>query len=234
MESARAGLAKHASLLTTGAVCTLLIPLFYVVEVFTFSGIPDTAEGWLKMFARSRVEGLFYINALDIVSVSLMIVMIVALYRVFTAASPSLSSAAAPLGIVGVAVFLASRWDMTLGSLHLGELYATAETQERRDALVAATEAIGAPGQATPLSSGFLLVAVATLLFAFAMLRSGAPWRVAGIAGVVAGGFIILANVAVALAPNASTALMVLGGPGLLVFWISTGIALLKVGRYER
>jgi hypothetical protein len=233
MDSARAGVARHASLLTAGAICTFLIPLLYVVEVFTFSGMPEDAEGWLKMFARSRVEGLFYINALDIVSISLMIVMIVALYRVFAAASPSLSSAAAPLGIVGAAVFLASRWDMTLGSVHLGDLYAAAETQERRDALVAATEAIGAPGQATPLSSGFLLITAGIVLFALAMLRAGAPWRVAGISGLVAGGFIALANIALALSPEVSNALMVLGGPGLIVFWISTGIALLKVGKRE-
>ncbi|MBE0689900.1 MAG: hypothetical protein IH587_07240, partial [Anaerolineae bacterium] len=76
--------ARWKSLYRIGAVAVMVTVAFYMTELIVLSlggrPFPSTINDWFALFAESRLLGLLYLNALDMISIALMGPMFLALY----------------------------------------------------------------------------------------------------------------------------------------------------------
>ncbi|MGC9397416.1 MAG: hypothetical protein ACP5J4_21430, partial [Anaerolineae bacterium] len=88
--SVKAG-ANWKSLYYVGGVAPFVTLVFYLSELLFISwdNYPTSMEAWFALFQRSKLLGLFYLNALDIISVALLGVMFLALYVVLRKTHPA-------------------------------------------------------------------------------------------------------------------------------------------------
>jgi hypothetical protein len=223
---------KWKGLFVVGGIAPLVTIVFYFVEFsLVFVGeYPTTVEGWLALFGRGKVLGLLYLNALDILSISLLGVMFLAIYILLRERDESLAAIAAFGAGLGVAVFVATRSILTAGTLALSDQYSTAATDAQRTQVIQSAQAIHTLGQATLQTPGFFFLAVAVLLFSTIMLRCGMK-RITAWAGISVAVFTLLDDWSVILLPSVATPLMVVGGIFWLAWWVLVGIWLLRLSR---
>ncbi len=101
---------RPSTLYRLGGVAVLLTLVFYVSQ-FVFiqwDDYPASTEQWFALFERSRLLGLFYMNALDIVSITLLGLMLLALRAALRSAGPSWTAVGGYFGFLGVGVFVMS------------------------------------------------------------------------------------------------------------------------------
>jgi hypothetical protein len=226
--------AAWAGLYQAGGAAPLVAALLYLSQfLILLSGetYPATPQGWFALFQRSRILGLFFLNALDIISISLLGVMFVALYVALSRSSPSSMAIAAFFAFLGVAVFVSSRADMVSATRSLSEEYAAAITEAQRSQIVASRRAIHATSRATPETIGFLLIAVGSAITSAVILRSGVFSRVAGYLGLLAGAFTLANDLSIVAAPSLAAVLMPVNGLLWLVWWLMIGRGLLRLAR---
>ena len=165
---------KWRTLYRAGAVAPLIALALYASQfIILFFGdpYPTTIEGWFALFQRSKLLGLWYLNALDIVSFALLGIMFLALYVALRRARPSWMLIALYLALLGVVVFIVPRV-LTLSVLPLSDLHAAATTEAQRTMYLTAGEALSQVTTATPQTLGFLFMAVAGLIISVVILRS--------------------------------------------------------------
>ena len=158
--------AEHpGTLYRLGGLAVLLTLTFYVSQfvLIRWDQYPASTEEWFALFARSRLIGLFYLNALDILSVTLLGVTLLALLSALKPANPSWMTVAGYFGLLGVGVFVVPRVAM-LSMLPVAKQYALATDELSRTRLLTAGETLGALGTATPQTIGFLFIAVAVFV----------------------------------------------------------------------
>lgn len=173
---------------------------------------PTTPQAWFALFQRSRIRGLFFLNALDIVSISLIGLMFAALFVALRQMSPSSMVVGACLAFLGVAVFVSARAAAVTATLSLSEAYAAATRQAQRSQLVAAGLVVHATGRATPETLGFLFIAVGGAIISAVFLRSGIFGRVAGYLGLIAGLATMADHLSIIVAPWVAAVLMPVSG----------------------
>lgn len=224
---------RPSTLYRLGGVAVLLTLVLYVSQ-FVFiqwDDYPASTEQWFALFARSRLLGLFTMNALDIVSITLFGVMLLALRTALRSAGPSWTAVGGYFGFLGVGVFVAPRVAM-LSMLPLAERYAAATDQLLRARLLAAGETLGALGTPTPHTVGFLFIAVAVFVMSIVMLREGrlfrriVPWF-----GILAGIATFANHLSLHLLPSLATPLMIAGGLFWFPYWLLIGLGLLRLAR---
>jgi hypothetical protein len=224
------------SLYTVGGVAPLVTLICYLSEfslpIFG-EAYPTTAEGWFSLFQRSKLLGLWYLNALDIISIAFLGVMFLALYMALKRGSESAMAIAALFSLTGVAVFIATRSELVAVSLGLSDRYAAAATDAQKAPIVAAWQAVSAIGQPTPQTAGFLLMAVAVLIISIVMLRGAIFGKATAWVGLLAGIVTILDDICVGFVPALAIPLMGLCGILWIVWWILISIRLLRMGRLE-
>jgi len=150
-----------------------LVTLVFYISEFLFiqwDKYPDSIEGWYLLFQQSKVVGLFYLNALDILSIALLGVMFLALYAALKPVNGSLMKIAVYFGLLGVGEFIVP-WVAMLSIMKLSEQYALAHTAEVGIRLLAAGETLGALGTATPQTAGFFFLAIGVFTLSLVMLR---------------------------------------------------------------
>jgi len=137
---------------------------------------------------------------------------------------------AALVAFLGSAVFIATR-SATFSMLPLSDQYAAAITEAQQFKVLAAGEAVGVQLQATPRTTGFLLIAVAVLIISLVMLRSRIFSNWTAYTGILASALVIALHLSAILLPAISGPLL---GAGML-FWfawlILVGRRLLQLGR---
>ena len=104
--------ARWRTLYYAGAVAPLIALLFYLLEFsILFLGVPypATVEGWYALIQRSKLLGLWYLNALDILSFALLGIMFLALFMALRRIRPSWMLIALYLALLGVVVFIVPR-----------------------------------------------------------------------------------------------------------------------------
>ncbi len=189
--------ANWKALFIAGALAPLIALVLYASQfiILIFGDpFPATVEGWFALLQRSKLLGLWYLNALDIISWALLGIMFLALYVALRQTRPSWMTIALYVALLGVVVFVIPRV-LTLVILPLSDLHAAATTEAQRATYVAAGEALSHMSTATPQTLGFLLAAVAGLIISIVILqersfgRSAALSRVAGYVGIV--GFVV-------------------------------------------
>jgi hypothetical protein len=219
-----------------GGIAPLLTLTLYLGEMILipWEGYPTTAEQWLTAFERSKLQGLLYLNAPDVISIALLGIMFAALYVALSPSGRSAMAIALTLAIIGVSVFVTQRSTVISGVLSLSDQYAGARTDVDRAEVAAAARGLTAMGQATPQTIGFLFVAVASLIASAVMLRSGRFGRLTAYTGIIAGAITVVDGFSSLLLPSTLAPLMVLGGVFWVVWWVTTGMALLRLGGLGR
>jgi hypothetical protein len=238
------------SLYTVGGVAALVAGVLFrrnlAAEIGLFSqhSPPVTVSDWFALLQSNRLLGLAYLNIFDIVNYALVALMFLALYAALWRANKSYMAVATVLGLLGIAVYLAS--NTALSMLSLSEQYAVATTGAQKTTLVAAGEALLALNRFTapgshPGSGGFLsllLIAVAGILASVVMLQSGLFKRATAYVGILAGVLDLAYCMAYAFVPAVDSELLaVLFIPAaglLLMLWhIMVGWRLYGLGRLE-
>ncbi len=231
--------ARWRTLYYVGAVAPLIALLFYLFEfsiLFLGEPYPTTIEGWYALVQRSKLLGLWYLNALDILSFALLGSMFLALYVALRRVRRSWMLIALYIALLGVAVFIVPRV-LHLSLLSLSDMHAAATTEAQKTVYLAAGEALSQVSSATPQTLGFLLMAVAGLIISIVILRSqpfgksvalSKAMGYVGIAGFVAA----LANFGSRLlAPAVAGALMPINGLLWFVWWILASVHLFKLAK---
>jgi hypothetical protein len=224
------------SLYRIGAVAPLIALALYLSQfLLVFSGetYPTTPEGWFALFRRSRVLGLFVLNALDILSMALLGIMFLALYVALSRTHRSAMAIATFLAFLGIAVFVSTRAGMVSATLALSEEYAVATTEAQRSQIVAAGQAIHAPVRATSETIGFLFTAVAGLIISIVILRGETFGKVTAYVGILAGLFTIANDVSIVVVPSLAAILMPINSLLWTVWWLLISRGLFRLGRSD-
>jgi hypothetical protein len=220
-------------------VAPLIALLFYLIEfsiLFLGTPYPATVEDWFALIQRSKLLGLWYLNALDILSFALLGIMFLALYIALRRLSPAGMLVALYAALLGVAVFIVPR-ALHLSLLPLSDLHAAATTEAQKAIYLAAGEALSQVSTATPQTLGFLFMAAAGLIISDVSLRSHALHqpvplsKATGYVGIV--GFVAaLANFGSRLlAPNVAETLMPINGLLWFAWWILVSVSLFKLAK---
>jgi hypothetical protein len=230
--------ARWRPLYYAGAVAPLIAFLFYLIEfsiLFVGEPYPTTIEGWFALIQQSKLLGLWYLNALDILSFALLGIMFLALYKALRRFGPAYMLIALYAALLGVVVFIVPR-ALHLSLLPLSDLHAAATTEAQKTVYLAAGEALSQVSTATPQTLGFLFMAVAGLIISVVLLRtqsftSVALSRAVGYVGIV--GFVAaLANFGGRLlAPTIAEILMPINGLMWFAWWILVSVNLFSLAR---
>lgn len=214
-----------------GGAAPLLALVFYLGEflLIPWERYPGSPEEWFALFQRSKLLGLFYLNAPDIFSIALLGIMFLALYAALRRVNLSWMTVSANVGLLGVGVFIAPRV-ATLSLLTLSDRYAAAG-EIARARLLAAGEALGALGIATPQTIGFLFMAIGVLIISVVMLQSKRFSRITAWLGIGASLVTFADHVSVILAPTLATPLMIAGGLFWIPWWVAIAFGLFRLAR---
>jgi hypothetical protein len=231
--------AKWKTLYHAGAVAPLIALSFYLFEfslLFLGEPYPATIEAWYALIQRSKLLGLWYLNALDILSFALLGIMFLALYRALQRAHASWMLIALYLALLGAAVFVVPRV-LHLSLLPLSDLHAAAATDAQKTIYLAAGEALSQVSSATPQTLGFLFMAVAGLIMSLVALCAqssgesailGRGTAYVGIIGFVAA----LVNYATRLlAPSIAEVVMPINGLLWFAWWIMISVSLFRLAK---
>ena len=227
--------AKWKTLYRAGAVAPLIALVFYLIEfsipIFG-EPYPTTIEGWYALFQRSKLLGLWYLNAVDIISFVLLGIMFLALYVALRHIHPSWMLVAIYFALLGAAVFIVPRV-LHLSLLPLSDLHAAATTEAQRTMYLTAGAALSHVSTATPQTLGFLLMAVAGLIISVVLRsskQSQPPGKASAYVGIV--GFVAaLANyISRLLALDIAAMLMPINGLLWFIWWIMMSVGLFRLG----
>jgi hypothetical protein len=220
-------------------VASLIALFFHLIEFsILFLGVPypATVEGWYALIQRSKLLGLWYLNALDVLSFALLGIMFLALFNALRRIRPSWMLIALYLALLGVVVFVVPRV-LHLSLLPLSDLHAAATTDAEKAIYLAAGEALSQVSTATPQTLGFLLMAGAGLIISIVILRSHAFVRSVALSRAmgyvgIAGSVAALANFGGRLlAPGIAEILMPINGLLWFVWWILASMNLFRLAR---
>ena len=233
---------KWKTLYRAGALAPLLTLVFYLSQfvILIFGDpFPTTAEGWFALFQRNKLLGLWYLNALDIISWALLGILFLALYVALRRLHPSWMLIALYFALLGVVVFVVPR-ALTLSVVTFSDLHAAAITEAQRTSYLTAWETLSQVTTATPQTLGFLFMTVAGLIISTVILRSrsfggsAALGKVAGIVGII-GFFVALANyITWIVAPSIAAMLMPINGLLWLVWWLMMSAGLFRLSQGGR
>ena len=215
------------------------------IGLFSTHPSPTTASDWFQLLQSNRLLGLAYLNIFDLVNYALLGLMFLALYAVLRRDSKSAMAIATTLGLVGIAVYLASNTAFSM--LSLSDQYAAATTDAQRTTLLAAGQALLAINRfsghgAYPGSGGYvslLLIAVAGMITSIVMIRSTAFNRATAYVGILASALDLAYCIAFAFVPALDSETLAISfipaaGLFLMVWHVLIGWRLYKLGKARR
>jgi hypothetical protein len=224
------------TLYRTGALAPLVAVVLYASQFIILAfgePYPASAEGWFALVQRSRLLSLWYLNAADIVSITLLGIMFLALYLALRRFSPSWMLIALYLALVGVVVFVVPRV-LTLAVVPLSDLHASATGEAQRTLYLAAGETLSRVTTATPQTLGFFLMAVAGLIISGVILHSPVFGRVVAYIGIVAFVAAVANVLGWMLAPSVAMIALPINGLLWLVWWLVVSVGLLRLASAPR
>jgi hypothetical protein len=216
-----------APLIALALIITQILVIAFGREPF-----PVTVPEWLRLFQRKSVLGLLYLNTLDILTISLLGPMFLALYKALNNIQKAYAMIAAYFALLGIALFVALRAS-ALYVLNLTGQYAAAATDAERSLVVATGQSI-LLGNPVPQTVGFFFMTVAVLIFSVIMLRSGVFGRsgkIMAYTGILASALVFIDDASLVLLPSLSGILMIAAGGLWLIWWIMSSVKLLRLGR---
>ncbi len=234
-----------STLLKAGGIAALLSAILFRrnigAEVSLFTGveaIPRTVAGWYALLQSRPLLGLSFLAVFDLADYALVGLMFLALYAALWSSQKVLAIIALASGLVGVTVYFATNIALTM--LSLSEQYATAATEAERAALLTAGRGVLAfnnPLAVYPSTGAYmsvLLIAVASLVFSVAMLRTRSFGVATGSVGIIAAVCDLAYCLTFAIAPGLRTLLLATAGLFWMVWHLLVGIKLLRLSRTEK
>lgn len=191
--------------------------------VETSPAAPGTlgAAAWFDLFRHHRLLALRNLGVLNILNTLLEIPLFLALWHLHRRHDPAWSLLAVILLAVGASVYISG--NTVLAMQALSDQFAAAASEARREALVAAGQALLALGEdLTPGTfMGFFLTELAGLVMAVVLLRGRRFGVATGVVGIVGFAALLVFNVAAAFVPVAYGAVLGLGGLGgvTMIVW---------------
>jgi hypothetical protein len=217
-----------------GALAPLVSLVFYLVEfslAFVGAGYPASIEEWFDLFAQSKLLGLLYLNALDVLSITLLGLMFLALYMALRADNGSAMLMSSFFAFSGIPVFLVPRLVTTLAILRLSERYAAAATTTQQAVILEIAGTFEGIIQPTLQTFGFLLISVAVLILSVVMLHSKVFSQATAWVGLAAGAVIVLDELAALFLPALANPLMYAAILVWLTWWVLIAIGLFRLSR---
>lgn len=213
-----------------GGIASILAALLFLFQLIfiRWSYYPKNIADWYMMFQRSRILGLFYLNTLDIITVSLLGIMFVAVCARLRPNSKSTTTLALPFAFLGIGMFIIPR-TMMLPLVRLSSEYASAAQGVSADILLSAGKMIAGLCMPTIQTTGFFFVSIAAFMLSLVMINSNRLSKLAGFVGIMAFLLLIAENVCIIAAPALVGAMMVVAGVFWAVWWILVGAGLLMV-----
>jgi len=213
-----------------GGIAPLLTLAFYISEYafIDWDAFPTSTEAWFQLFQRSKLLGLFYLNSLDIISITLLGMMFLALYVALRDVNPSAMFIAAFFLLLGVTAFVIPRI-ATLSLMSLSDQYALATTEAERMRLLAAGQALGSLAVPTPQTVGFFFISIGVVIISIVMLQGKVFNKVTAWFGILTSLFVFVDDISIVLAPTLSTALLMASGLFLIPWWVMIGVGLLRL-----
>ena len=203
--------------------------LIQILVMFSGEPFPAGVEDWFSLFERNRILGLLYANVLDIFTITLLGLVLLALCVALRKGYSSAVAIAGFLTLLGTAVFVTPRANVLAASVSLAREYSAATAAVRVEILTAA-RGVFAMAQPTLQTTGFLFIAAAVLILSAVMLRGGSFGKVTPATGVLAG-LLSAADYFLAIfAPAPANALLMIGILVWAVWWILISRKLLRLG----
>jgi hypothetical protein len=175
-------------LYTIGGAAALLSAVFIPIQVIVFIVWPPplggTVADWFTLYQNNRLVGLIDLDLLLVVDNVLLVPILLALYIVLRRASESVMAIATALGLLGIAMFIAS--NPAFEMLALSNQYAAATTDAQRSIFLAAGQALLATWQGTAFQVAYVLGSVAGIAIGMVMLRSSSFGKVTASMGILA------------------------------------------------
>jgi len=217
-----------------GGVAPLLTLVFFTSEfvLIDWETFPTSTEEWFLLFRQSKLLGLFYLNALDILSITLLGVMFLALYVALRKINESVMTVATFFALLGVIAFVVPRIAM-LSLVTLSDQYAVATIESVRARLLAAGETLGSLGAATPQTVGFFFMSIGVVLVSMVMLQGKTFSKMTAWFGILASLLTFADDISLILAPTLSTPLMIASGLFWLPWWVMIGVWLLRLANRQ-
>ena len=199
--------------------------------------LPGNALDWFALLQNDPFVGLSLLNLFDLINFALVGLIFVALYAALRSVNKSLMLIAISIGLIGVAVYLASNqaWEM----FSLSEQYAAATSDVQRSILLTAGDVLlvtnhpEAPYQATGIYVGLFLVLSAGLLISIVMLQSDIFGKAVAVCGILANGLALLGFIALAFGPTVSWIPPTLSAPFRMIWYVLIAIKLFKLAKSE-
>ena len=176
------------SLYRVGGVAALLMFVLTLVQSFIFitNPPPSTVIDYFTLFQNNKIIGLLDLDLLLIVINVLLVLIYLPLYVALSRFNKSYTLIALVLGLVGTALFFASR-EATFGMLSLSDQYNAATTYVQRTALLAAGQALLTIYNGTAFDLSYILGGVVILIFSIVMLQSNVFSKATAYVGIVMG-----------------------------------------------
>ena len=205
-----------------GGVAALILvaySLLTMVQLAVLGGPPKTAAEAFDLLQHSRIVGLLRMDLPTTVVLPLYYVLFLGLFAALQELDRSRVVLATLLTFVGVTLVLAT--PTALSMMSLSDKYAAANTEQARNQLLAAGEALLASDMwhGTGAIVGGILAQVGAVLICVVMLRSMIFGRRIAWLGIVMHGFDLAHIVFAPFVPMAGVALMVVAGP-LYPIWL--------------
>jgi hypothetical protein len=155
----------------TGAVAALLSAAFIPLQVLVFIlwPPPATAIEWFALFQDNPLIGLVDLDLLLVADNLLLIPILLSLYLLLRHANQSLMLPVTALGLLGIALFIAS--NPAVEMLLLSRGYAAAASEAQAALFLAAGEAMLAVWEGTAFQVAYVIGSAAGILIGIAMLR---------------------------------------------------------------
>jgi len=224
---------------TGGAAALIATVLFLgdIVVLTTLGSAPSTASDWLALLQNNKVVGILQLFFTDLIGVTLMAPIILALYVALRRANAAYATLAIAIAFIGIALVLATNTNYAL--IYLSNQYAAATTEVQRTQLLAAAESTLATGMGTgPLVAGFLLEG-ALMMISVIMLQGNIFGKGIAYLGILAHGldlahaivFLIFIPVFADVALAIGTPLLAIGGTLQLIWYPLVARRLFQLGR---
>ena len=214
----------------SGALIALVFYLSQIIIILFGEPYPATTEDWFNLFIRSKLLGLFYLNALDMASITLFCLMFLALCVALKRGNESAMAIAGLLASIGAAVFIASR-SVTFSMIPLSDQYAAAATDAQHAQILLIGDAVGVQIQATPRTTGFLIMSVAVLIISVTMLRNQIFNKATAVVGILSSILVFALHISIIIVPAIADPLMGFGMLLWIIWLVLVGVRLLQLGR---
>ena len=196
----------------------------------TGAAVPTTPAEWFALIQAQPFRALVQLNFFDLVNFVLVALMYLGLFARLRMARTASTTLAMGLTLLGVALYLASSQAANLFAL--GAQFSASTNDAQRQLLLAAGQSALVSGNPIGFGTGvfwsYMSLYGAGLLLSLAMLRDSSFARWTGVLGVIASSIGLGYFVTCAFGPTLSVIPAVLSAPCNLVWYVATGIALVR------